>query len=80
MGGAYIAHFAMYATLKIAHMAKSGHVCATQPPSQINCKAGLGNEAPDHRSTISTASARSINPPIRIVSMWQGATKGFLVQ
>jgi len=34
MGGAYVAHFAMYATLKIAHMARSGHVCATQEMAQ----------------------------------------------
>jgi len=31
MGGAYIEYFAMYAApLKIAHMARSGHVCATR--------------------------------------------------
>jgi hypothetical protein len=30
MGGAYVAHFAMYVILNIAHMARSGHVCATQ--------------------------------------------------
>jgi hypothetical protein len=30
MGGAYIAHFAMYTILKIAHMARSSHVCATR--------------------------------------------------